>query len=267
MSFTTSFLDRYIDTQSPVHALDARVKLLLTLGFILAVALLPPGAWLALVAFAALLWWAVLRAHLRLTTILSRAVVALPFALVAISVVFTRPGVPLFRVPLGFATLTASDTGLILFLSIVIKSWLSVQAALLLTATTHFIDVLHALRGLRLPAILVAILSFTYRYIFILIDEAQRLLRARECRSAELPGQRSGGSIIWRATVVGRMVGTLFLRAYERSERIYVAMLARGYNGEIRTLTPHSLTMGERGLLISGLACLAAITTLAFIQL
>ncbi|MCU0492190.1 MAG: cobalt ECF transporter T component CbiQ [Chloroflexaceae bacterium] len=261
---TTSFLDRYIDRQSPVHGLDGRVKLLLTLGYILALALLPPGNWLAYAACAGLLWWAISRAQLPLRTILARSIVALPFALVAVSVVFTRPGLPLFSLPLGFATLTATDAGLILFASILLKSWLSVQAALLLTATTHFFDLLAALRALHLPPILVAILSFAYRYMFVLVEEAQRLLRARDCRSATLPGQRSGGSIAWRAAVVGRMVGTLFLRSYERSERIYVAMLSRGYNGNMHTLTPRRLTPTEQGLLVVGLALLTGITTLSF---
>ncbi len=105
----------------------------------------------------------------------------------------------------------------------------------MLTATTHFVDVLRALRAFRLPAILVAILSFAYRYLFILTEEAQRLLRARECRSAALDG-KGGGSVVWRAKVTGRLVGTLFLRAFERSERVYVAMVSRGYAGEIRSL-------------------------------
>jgi cobalt/nickel transport system permease protein len=265
MSLSSTLLDRYIDHQSPIHALDPRVKVLLTLGYILAVALLPPGSWLVLGIFAALLWWSVRRAHIRLRTIVTRSFVALPFALVAVSVVFSQPGAPLFRLPLGFTTLTATDAGLVLFLSIVLKSWLSVQAALLLTTTTHFTDVLYAMRGLRLPAVLVAVLSFSYRYLFIMIDEAQRLLRARECRCAEQPGQRSGGSIAWRARVVGSMVGTLFLRSYERSERIYVAMLARGYDGEIRTLRPRTLSTGERGLLMTALASFAALILFAFI--
>lgn len=265
MAFSSSLLDRYIDHPSRVHALDARVKLLLTFGFILAVATLPPGAWLGLAGFTAMLWWAICQARIGLGTLLTRAIVALPFALVAISVVFTRTGVPLFQVPLGITTLTATDTGLILFTTIVFKSWLSVQAALLLTATTHFVDMLRALQALRLPTILVSILGFTYRYLFVLIDEAQRLLRARECRSAELPDRRSGGSIAWRATVVGRMVGTLFLRSYERSERIYVAMLSRGFDGEMRTLSPHPLAATERGILITGWAGFAAVTLLALV--
>lgn len=265
MTLSSSFLDRYVDMESPVHGLDARVKLLLGLGFVLAVALVPVGTWWALVLLAGLLWSAVLQSRMGLGTILGRALVALPFALVAITMVFTRAGAPLFELPLGFITLTATDTGLLAFVTVVVKSWLSVQAALLLTMTTHFTDLLHGLQGLRLPALLVAVLSFAYRYLFVLIDEAQRLLRARECRSAELSDRRSGGSIAWRAAVVGRMVGTLFLRAYERSERIYVAMLSRGFDGTLRARAPRPLESSEQGLLAIGLALCAAVVLGAYV--
>jgi cobalt/nickel transport system permease protein len=243
-------LDRYIDCQSPVHALDARVKLLLTLGFILALALLPPGAWLATGVAGAALWWAVLRAKVGLGTILGRAFVALPFALVAVTLVFSRPGATLFRLELGPLLLTATDAGLVAFVSVVVKSWLSVQAALLLTATTHFTDLLYALRGLRLPSVLVAILGFAYRYLFILVDEAQRMLRAREVRSAERPGVKAGGSLAWRAGVVGQMVGTLFVRSYA---------------GEVRTLRARPLSSSEQGLLFVGGAALAGLVLLAYV--
>lgn len=261
----TGFLDRYIDTQSPIHALDARVKLLLCLGYILALGLLPHGAWAALLVCALVLWWLIVRSTIGLASLLTRAAVALPFALVAVTLVFTRPGAALFQLNLGPIQLTATNEGLVAFISIVLKSWLSVQAALLLTTTTHFTDVLFALRALRLPAVIVAILSFAYRYLYVMVDEAQRMLRARECRSAELPGRRSGGGLAWRAGVVGRMVGTLFLRSYERSERIYVAMLSRGFSGELRSLRARPLTSSERGMILIGLALLAAVVLLAHV--
>jgi len=263
MTLSSAGLERYIDAASPVHALDARVKLLLTCATVLALGLLPPGAWVGVLAIAALIWWAVLQARVGLGTILRRAFVALPFALAAVTLVFTKPGAPLFELPLGGLRLTATDAGLVAFASVVVKSWLSVQAALLLTATTHFTDLLHALRALRLPAVLVAILAFAYRYLFVMVDEAQRMLRARECRSAELPGRPGGRNPGWRAAVVGQMVGTLFLRSYERSERIYVAMLSRGFSGELRALRSRPLSTTEQGLLLVLGALLAAIALLA----
>ena len=93
--------------------------------------------------------------------------------------------------------------------------------AILLTATTPFPDLLHALRHLRVPPVLVAIIAFMYRYLFVLADEAERLLRARAARSAGLPG--GGGRRVDRLAGARRrhMAGQLFLRSYERSDRVY----------------------------------------------
>jgi len=77
-----------------------------------------------------------------------------------------------------------------------------------------------------------------WHYLFIIGEEAQRMLRARSSRSgiSRIPSARSGGTALWRARVTGEMAGSLFLRSLERSDRVYHAMLARGYNGEIRSL-------------------------------
>lgn len=258
----THFLDRYVAGASPVHRLDARIKLVLVLAFILCSALLQDGEWLALLCLTALVWMAVIVSGIGLPTMLRRALVATPFLLVIATILFV-PGRPLFDIPLGFATLTVSDVGVLRFTSVIWKSWLSLQAALLLTATTHFVDVLRALRAFRLPAILVSILSFAYRYLFILTEEAQRLLRARECRSAALDG-KGGGSLVWRAKVTGRLVGTLFLRAFERSERVYVAMVSRGYAGEIRSLQSTRLGRQDKITVFGGMLVLLLVLLQAY---
>jgi cobalt/nickel transport system permease protein len=152
-------------------------------------------------------------------------------------------------------------SGLERFLSIAVKSWLSVQAAVLLTATTRMPDLLVAMRALKLPRLLIATVSLMWRYLFVLADETMRMLRARTSRSAALDG-RGGGSLFWRASVTGAMAGTLFLRGYERSERIYNAMLARGYDGSVRAATQRPLTRGERDIVVVGLVVLASVLTL-----
>jgi cobalt/nickel transport system permease protein len=101
-----------------------------------------------------------------------------------------------------------------------------------------------------------------YRYMYVLVEEAQRLMTARDARSAEGEGRRAGGSIWWRARVTGNMIGTLFLRTYERSERIYQAMLARGFNGEIRTL--HEPT-ASRWEMAAGAASVVLLTVLVVV--
>jgi cobalt/nickel transport system permease protein len=94
-----------------------------------------------------------------------------------------------------------------------------------------------------------------WRYLFVLVDEALRLLRARTARSGEsgLPGVRSGGGLVWRSRVAGGMAGSLFLRAIERSDRIYSAMLARGYDGEVRSLPLPGLQPWHWAVLAGGL--------------
>jgi cobalt/nickel transport system permease protein len=103
-----------------------------------------------------------------------------------------------------------------------------------------------------------------WRYLFVLVDEALRLLRARAARSGHSEGGigRFGGSLLWRARVTGGMAGNLLLRGYERSERIYVAMLSRGYDGEVRLLPLLPMTAVPWMILLSGLALL--ILLLAF---
>jgi cobalt/nickel transport system permease protein len=189
---------------------------------------------------------------------LSRAaVIALPFTLAAFPLIFTVQDQVFAAVALGPVHLTISAEGLRRFLTITAGSWLSVQVALLLAFTTPFHDLIDGLRGLRLPRILVAIVSFMYRYMAVLGDESSRMTRARDARSAgEGPG--TGGSIRWRATVTGRMVGSLFLRAYERSERIYAAMQARGFEGEFRNLHARPLARAE----IAGLIVVLCLLTL-----
>jgi len=146
---------------------------------------------------------------------------------------------------------------------VVWRAWISVQAALLLTATTPFPAILRALRALRLPAVLVATLALAYRYLFVLVDEAERLLRARDCRSAQGPNG-AGGTLLWRARVTGRMAGTLLLRAFERSERIYVAMLSRGYDGELRATDEQALPRRDRWVGVLGAALLLLIVAQAY---
>jgi len=167
--------------------------------------------------------------------LLKRGLVALPFALAAVTILFTIPGAALvtIHVPVVNWQLTITDNGAVRFVTILLKSWLSVLMAMLLVATTTFPDMMRAMRGIGVPKVLVGVISFMYRYIFVLADEVQRLMRAREARSAVGPGGQKGGSVIWRAKIVGSMVGSLFVRSLARSERVYFAMASRGYTGEL----------------------------------
>ncbi|MDP3047216.1 MAG: cobalt ECF transporter T component CbiQ [Chloroflexota bacterium] len=233
-----NFVDPYKPSDSPIHRLAPRVKFLTALVFIVATALMPTGAWPIYLLLLSLTVSVAVLSELRVSFLMKRSAVALPFALAAVTVIFTTPGTAWFQTSLGPWLITATGPGVVRFLSIVIKSWLSVQAAILLSATTSFPDLLVAMRAVHIPRLLVAIFAMMWRYLFVLSDEALRLMRAREARSASdgLHG-RPGGSLMWRGKVTGGMVGSLFVRSLERGERIHAAMTARGYDGEVRTLS------------------------------
>jgi len=243
---------RFRQGTSRIHRLDPRIKLLATVLFIVAATLLPYGSWLGY----ALLFCGTLAvshaAGLGPTFAFKRSFIALPFALAAITLPFTIPGQPIGQI----AGLTITAEGSVRFMSILLKSWISVQLAILMAVTTDFPDLLWGLRALRLPQTLVSIIGFMYRYLFLLSDEATRLRRARAARSASGVG-RSGGSLLWRGRVAGGMIGNLALRAFERSERVYAAMQARGFQGEIKTLAPPLLSQFDRATMVGWIIYLA----------
>lgn len=256
----------YIPGDSVLHRLDSRVKLPLALLFILSTALIPHGAFPVIpLLFAITLSGAVL--SIGVGVMLRRALLALPFVLAALPLLFTLPGEPLAQFRIGATLITLSQAGVERLLSISLKSWLSVQAAILLTATTPLPELLLALRVLRLPRLLVSIIGLMWRYLFLMVEEASRMLRARAARSGA-SGDASlklGGSIPWRGKTAGGMAGSLLIRSLERSDRVYAAMLSRGYDGEVRSL-PHP-PLGKTAWLILavGAALMAVIVLISFL--
>jgi cobalt/nickel transport system permease protein len=123
------------------------------------------------------------------------------------------------------------------------------------------------MRAVRLPRLLVAIFGLMWRYLFVLVDEALRLLRARSARSgvSDNSEARPGGRVAWRARVAGGMAGNLFVRSIERSDRIYQAMLSRGYDGEVRSLPLPGLRPSDWLTLAAGLGVLAVLLLLSLL--
>jgi cobalt/nickel transport system permease protein len=261
------FLDPYIQVTSPVHNLDPRVKLVLTLAFILTVALTPTSIWAVYILLFAILLSVEMLSELGIGYILKRALLAIPFVMAAFPLIFTTTGDILASFPLGPWTLSISQPGVERFISIALKSWISVQAAIVLASSTPFPQLLIAMRAIRIPRLLVAIFGLMWRYLFVLGDEALRLIRARTARSGRLKEKhgKPGGSLIWRARVTGGMAGNLFLRALERSDRIYMAMLSRGYDGEVRSLPLPELRPIHWLVLILGLGLLGILISLAYL--
>ncbi len=253
------FLDPYQPRTSPVHALDGRVKFVLTVAFILTTSLMPVTAWPVYVLLLTGILSVEILSGLGVRYVLKRALLALPFVLSAFPVIFTHGEKALFFFPIGPWTLTAHAEGLARFVSVALKSWLSVQAAIVLASTTPFPELLQAMRAVGIPRLLVGMFGLMWRYLFVLVDEVLRLMRARAARSGHsaVTSRKPGGSVLWRARVTGGMAGNLFLRAFERSDHIYFAMLSRGYDGEVRLLPLAPMTGATRTTLCTGLALLA----------
>jgi cobalt/nickel transport system permease protein len=199
--------------------------------------------------------------------VMKRSMLALPFMLAAAPILFTAPGDPLVTFSIGPWNPSISVQGVERFASIAFKSWLSVQMAVVLAGSTPFPDLLTAMRAIGIPRLLVAVIGLMWRYLFVLVDEVIRLLRARESRSGYPANSayRHGGSIAWRARVTGGMAGNLFMRSFDRGDRIYAAMAARGYDGEVRHLPLPSVSTGQRILLVFGLAVLGLLVLLAYL--
>lgn len=220
-----SFLDRYSDRDSLIHRLDARTKLVTTLLFLVALLLTPPGRWEAYLLYSGLLAVLILLSQVPPLYILRRSMTVIPFVLVMAALLpfWGREG----QAPVNMQ-------GVQVMVNILVKSWLSILSLILLTSTTRLNHLLKGMEQLKVPRVMVMLLSFMYRYIFVLVDEVMRLKQARDSRNF-------GGKWRWQLRTVGNIIGVLFIRSYERGERVYAAMVSRGFDGEMRSLKPPKL--------------------------
>jgi len=259
----SSLLQPAPSAENPLHRLDARVKFMVALGFIVTTSLLPSGAWPAYILLLTMLYIFAQIGAVNILVLIRRAWPALIFIIAALPLIFTIPGQPIFVVSRGGIHLVATMPGLTRFASIAIKAWLSVQAAVLLGLTTPFPELLAAMRGLYIPRFLVALLGLMGRYLFVFSETARQLLAARKARSSISiqSGLRPGGSLFWRARVTGGMVGNLLIRSLEQGDRIYAAMLSRGYDGEARSLAPARISLNSL-LVMAGIGLIYAVVLL-----
>ncbi len=157
----------------------------------------------------------------------SRALIVVPFAgAFALVKAFTVPG----TVIASWGWLTITTQGLVIATTLFLRAYVCVLSIALLTSTTPFSTLLASLERLHVPTLITSMLSFTYRYIFVFVDEGERIERAKTSRCIE------GATYALRLRASAKTIGMVFIRAYERGERIYRSMLARGFEGKIKTL-------------------------------
>lgn len=203
-----AFLDEFRDIKSPIHRLHIKIKLVFLIFYILAVVLTPIH----------LFWWFILyTAFILAAILLSR----LPWGFVFKRLKEISPFILLVVVSYPFLY---KEQRILILSRCLIRAILAGLAMVVVFSTVRFTTLLAGLRDLRVPKIFIKLLSFMYRYLFVLEDEFERMQRSFRSRSV---GQKKK----WlQIRSFGNLLGVLFIRAFERAERIYLAMCARGLN-------------------------------------
>ncbi len=215
----------YLPGRSAVHRLPSEVKIVAAFLGVVCVVATPREAFGVFAGYVVLLagiWFA---ARIPPGWILRRSVIEAPFVVLAVLLPFTG-GEP----RLEWLGLSLSEPGLLGAWNILIKGTLGVLTSLTLAATTPLRDLLIGLQRLRAPALVITIATLMLRYIDVIAAEARRMRLARISRGHD-------PRFLWQIGATARGVGSLFVRSYERGERVHLAMLSRGWAGEMPRLT------------------------------
>lgn len=239
---------------SPIHRLPAHVKIVVLVAYVLAVVATPRGVLWPYAAHLLPLAAAVLLSRVPLQHLATRMVVELPFVVFAVLLPFVATGP---RTSIGPFEVSAS--GLEASVALLLKGTLGVCAALTLAATTEARDLVTGFEKLRLPHQLVEVMAFMIRYAEVIVGDLERMRIARESR-----GFRARSVRQW--SVLASTLGALFIRSYERGERVHLAMLSRGYAGRMPTWRPLTATGAQWAVsgilpLVSLLATSTALVT------
>jgi len=226
--FNIGYLDTLSYKDTFVHRLDPRVKILVSFAFVLFVVSFPKYELSALFPFFLYPVFLLTAGNIPLKVIAKKVLFVSPFALF-VGIFNPLLDTQTLITPLGIAV----SGGWISFFSILIKFVLTVSSALLLVAVTSFPGICAALEKLKFPKVFVVQLLFLYRYLFVLLEESLRMIRARDARSFEGRGKEIKTFI--------RLISVLLIRSIERAERIFRAMLSRGFRGEIKVLKRYRL--------------------------
>jgi cobalt/nickel transport system permease protein len=211
--------------RSAVHAIDARAKIIGCIGFTVVMVTTPPRPGWPFVLYAVILAFVAALARVSPVHVAKRALVIVPLILMIAVFLpfFGRPG----EVAFSLGRFQVTDQALLVLWNAGAKALLGVVSMVLLTSTTTFAELVEGFDRLRAPKVLVLTVSFMHRYAYLFLEESRRMQRAMASRNFRAR---------WLGNVptLGHMLGSLFLRSYNRGERVYVAMVSRGYEGTIR---------------------------------
>jgi len=222
-------IDKFAYQDSPVHRLDSRIKFIAVLIFTAVVISLPRTSISILACYAIGPFAILVLGRIPMTFVFKHILVVSPFVLVlALSTPFYD------RTPVTAAFgpfIWQSTLGWMRCFAIFGKFIVTMLALIALVSTTRFSDLLAGLQKLGLPKLLTIQLGFLYRYIFVLIDSAHHILQARAGRTLRNLGFKA------ELKVAAAMLGSLFVRSIDTAEHINMAMQARGFDGNWRTIS------------------------------
>ena len=225
-----SYIDKYSDINSYIHRLDPRIKMISVITLILSIIFTKPTSFLSFALYAVLLAFLIFLSKIPVGFIFRQSLVIIPFVLmVAIFIPFFKEGKVAGAYSFGTLKLTVTYSGLVVFWNVLVKAYLGIICMIVFMASIKFSVLLKALEKLKFPKLFIMILSFMYRYIFVIADELMKMKQAKEARS-------TGGPKWFHIKTLANMIGTLFIRSYERAELVYMAMRSRGFNGSISTI-------------------------------
>jgi cobalt/nickel transport system permease protein len=244
----------YLDGDSPVHRLSPEVKIVAAFAVTVAIVATPREAFWAFGVYAVLLGGVAALAGVSPGWLGKRTLIEVPFVILAVLLPFVGHGEQI-----EWAGLSLSVDGLYGAWNIVAKGTLGVVASLLLAATTPMRDLLLGLDRLRAPQIVVQIATFMLRYLDVIADQAARMRIARLSRGHD-PG------FLWQARAFATSIGSLFIRSFERGERVYLAMVSRGYTGRMPAPSGGVTTAGQWAAALCLPAAASVVTVVAWLQ-
>ena len=211
----------YIHRHSVVHQLPSHVKILAALFFIFVSIATPISTWGAFIGYLIVILITAKSAKIPFLTLGKRALIEIPFIFFAILMPFFGKGEQINVGPFDLY-----KDGIEAALSIVAKGTIGVLTAVIISTSTTAREILRGLERLKLPRMMVQIATFMLRYVNVISDEMDRMKVARESRGFEATGIKH-----WK--ILATVAASLFIRSYERGERIHLAMISRGYVGEL----------------------------------
>jgi cobalt/nickel transport system permease protein len=245
--------ERYASRNGVLQRVDPRAKLLAFTGFIVVAVLLQN-----IMQFLLMLLFLIILAvgsRIPLRAFFGRQSMLMIFSLVIVlPLPFITPGYALLTIPIGPWLVWITFEGLYRAAFFFMRVWICVSALSLMTLSTRFNTLIHGMERLHFPRLFIQLTAITYRFIFLFTDEAYRMALAREARTVKK--ERVVRLRTWRT--ISSMIGSLFIRAYERGENVYQAMLARGYSGKFQLIDKlrFSVKDGVFGLVLLSVACL-----------